>query len=136
RELLKALNLMNSKHQLTESGKLAIELGVEPRMAAMLSRSKSMKCTNTAALVAALLEEVERNTVDLLHSVHRFKQGKHSKQKVVSQRAQQLMKKLGHPFAAQDIDEQYVPVLLVAAFPGRIAPARDKAPGRLVHANG
>ncbi len=136
RKLLKALNLMNSKHQLTESGKLAIELGVEPRMAAMLARSKSMNCINTAALVAALLEDVERNTVDLLHSVHRFKQGKHSKQKVVSQRAQQLMKKLGHPFATQDIDEQYVPVLLAAAFPDRIAQARNKQHGRFVLANG
>lgn len=136
RALLQSLGLMSRHYQLTESGRLAMSLGVEPRIAAMLARAESLDCTNTAVLVAALLEESERNTTDFLHSVHRFKQDQHSKQKFVLQRAQHLMKKMGGQFSSHDVDESMVSGLLAFAFPDRIAQARSQQHGRFLLANG
>lgn len=143
RELLIRLALMNSDYQLTESGKLAIELGVEPRVAAMLAFANKLACANetetwieTAALVAALLEEPERNTTNLLHSAHRFVQGKHNKQKLVTQRAQNLARKLDVKFDSRRCDESLMATLLAVAFPDRIAQARNNQYGRYLLANG
>ncbi|WP_394145776.1 ATP-dependent helicase HrpB [Vibrio atypicus] len=136
KHLLHGLNLLDDKCQLTESGKLAVRLGVEPRTAAMLTLAKQKGLESTGAMVAALLEEPERNVVDFSHSVHRFLVGKHSKQKVVLQRAQALAKKLESRFEVNRCDESVVAVLIATAFPDRIAQARKNQAGRFLLANG
>lgn len=136
RSLLIALNLMDNQLQLTSAGKLAAELGVEPRSAAILAGAKSGVYASTAALVVALLEEPERHIVDFTHSVHRAIHSKHSKQKVVQQRAQILSKKLAASFSLSDVDEGLVPVLLAMGFPDRIAQRRGNQQGRFLLANG
>ncbi len=140
RELLISLGLMNSNYQLTESGKLVIELGVEPRIGAMLAFAKGFSVgsawVDTAVIITALLEEPERNIANLLHSVHRFTQSKHSKQKIVSARAQNLARKLGDKFDVRRCDESLVATLLAVAYPDRIAQARANQYGRFLLANG
>ncbi|KLN64167.1 ATP-dependent helicase HrpB [Vibrio sp. VPAP30] len=132
--LLVQLGLLDNKSQLTEAGKLASKLGLEPRSCAMLAKAN---CSlETASAIVALLEEPERNTLDFMHSMHRFKQGKHSKQKMVIERAKVIAKRMGHRFCLDDVDESRVAVLLAQAFPDRIAKARVNQIGRFLLANG
>lgn len=132
--LLQQLNLLDAKGQLTEAGHLAGKLGLDPRMASMLSKAESSHATATA--LVALLEEPERNTLDFTHSVHRFVHKQHSKQKVVLQRAKALASRFGRSFDIADIDESMISPLLAIAFPDRIAQARSNQHGRFVLANG
>ncbi|MEZ8099736.1 ATP-dependent helicase HrpB [Vibrio bivalvicida] len=132
--LLVQLGLLDNKSQLTEAGKLASKLGLEPRSCAMLAKAN---CSlETASAIVALLEEPERNTLDFMHSMHRFKQGKHSKQKMVIERAKVIAKRMGHRFCLDNVDESRVAVLLAQAFPDRIAKARVNQIGRFLLANG
>ena len=132
--LLEQLDLLDEKGQLTEAGKLAGKLGLDPRMASMIAKADGSY--STAVALVALLEETERNTLDFTHSVHRFKQGRHNKQKVVSQRAKALAARLGQSFDINDLDEAMIGPLLAIAFPDRIAQARSNQPGRFILANG
>ncbi|NVD05709.1 ATP-dependent helicase HrpB [Vibrio sp. JPW-9-11-11] len=132
--LLAQLDLLDEKGLLTEAGKLAGKLGLDPRMASMLAKAESSY--STAIALAALLEEAERNSLDFTHSVHRFKQGRHHKQKLVSQRAKALADRLGQSFDMNDLDEAIIGPLLALAFPDRIAQARVNQLGRFVLANG
>lgn len=134
KSLLQQLGLIDAKGQLMESGKKAGELGLDPRSSAMLAGAHDR--TKTAIALVALLEEPERNTLDFLHSVHRFKSGKHSKQRIVMQRAKALSARLGIRFELADIDESQVAMLLAIAFPDRIGQARVNQLGRFVLANG
>tara|TARA_Y100001960_G_C14771761_1_gene880538 strand:- start:893 stop:3352 length:2460 start_codon:yes stop_codon:yes gene_type:complete len=136
RALLKSLQLLDEKGQLTPAGTLAVTLGVEPRIAAMLAIAESQHWLDTGVMIAALLEEPERHQVDFAHSVHRFKQGKHAKQSVVQQRAQSLAKKFAIQFSIPRCDESLVAILLANAFPDRIAQARINQLGRFLLANG
>jgi len=54
-------------------GKEAHRLGVEPRIAAMLLKveNENPALFNSAVALAALLEEPERQILDLQHSLHR-----------------------------------------------------------------
>lgn len=134
KSLLQQLGLIDAKGQLMESGKKAGELGLDPRSSAMLAGAHDR--TKTAIALVALLEEPERNTLDFLHSVHRFKSGKHSKQRIVMQRVKALSARLGIRFELADIDESQVAMLLAIAFPDRIGQARVNQLGRFVLANG
>ncbi|RTZ15003.1 ATP-dependent helicase HrpB [Vibrio aquaticus] len=134
KSLLQQLGLIDDKGQLTESGKKAGELGLDPRSSAMLAGAQHH--TKTAVAIVALLEDPERNTLDFLHSVHRFKSGKHSKQRIVMQRAKALAARLGIRFDLGDIEESQVATLLAIAFPDRIGQSRLNQLGRFVLANG
>ncbi|MDC5804103.1 ATP-dependent helicase HrpB [Vibrio europaeus] len=134
RALLVQLGLLDSKGQLTEAGNLAAKLGLEPRACAMLAKANDS--SQTAAAIIALLEEPERNTLDFMHSVHRLKLSKHSKQKMVIERARTIAKRIGSDFSLTGIDESSVACLLALAFPDRIAQARSNQLGRFLLANG
>ncbi|TFH91054.1 ATP-dependent helicase HrpB [Vibrio ouci] len=134
KSLLLQLGLIDSKGQLTEAGVLAGELGLEPRTSAMLANAGGE--LNTALAISALLEEPERNTLDFMHSVHRLKSAKHSKQKLVTQRAKTLAAKMKHRFELSQINESQVACLLAMAFPDRVAQARRNQLGRFILANG
>ncbi|MDA0148648.1 ATP-dependent helicase HrpB [Vibrio sp. LaRot3] len=142
RQLLQRLGLMDDSHQLTPLGQQAQQLGGEPRSMAMLMHAKQHSgWLDTAIAVAALIEEPERNVSDLLHSVHRFKQGKHSKQSMVSRRAQALGQKLNSPFKANNINESLVGLVLALAYPDRLAQNRGvhqgvSQQGKFILANG
>ena len=141
RALLNSLGLLDNKHQLTPMGQRAQRLGLDPRIGAMLvqasqEENQQKKWCSTALATAALLEEPERNIVDFVHSVQRLKEKKHSKQRVVELRAQNLSSKLKVKFSLVDVDERQVAIVLALAFPDRVAQSRSKQGGRYLLANG
>ncbi|GAB2668549.1 ATP-dependent helicase HrpB [Vibrio panuliri] len=136
RALLISLGLMDAKYQLTAVGKKVHQLGLEPRTGSMLVHALAHDAwQNSALALAALLEEPERNVVDFAHSVQRLQLNKHSKQKVVMARAQNLAHKLNLQFKLADLDERLMPVLLALAFPDRVAQRRAHSE-RFLLANG
>ncbi|MGF1909003.1 ATP-dependent helicase HrpB [Vibrio kasasachensis] len=127
RALLLSLGLMDEMFQLTAMGQRAQQLGLEPRISSMLVQASNNKdWVNTAIVIAALIEEPERNVLDFSHSVQRFIANKHSKQKLVQQRAQSLASKLKSKFVLSDVDERLVAILLALAFPDRVAQRRSQ----------
>ncbi|MBE3792541.1 ATP-dependent helicase HrpB [Vibrio parahaemolyticus] len=138
KQLLFSLGLITEQGQLTAEGKQAHDLGVEPRAAAMLikSQSHSDKMVNVALAAVALIEEPERNTTNIAHSLHRWLSGSHPKQSLLLKRAQSLAHKLDTTFSLREVDEDVLPLVLSLAFPDRIAQQRTNQFGRFALANG
>ncbi|MGY6429194.1 ATP-dependent helicase HrpB [Vibrio parahaemolyticus] len=138
KQLLFSLGLITEQGQLTAEGKQAHDLGVEPRAAAMLikSQSHSDKMVNVALAAVALIEEPERNTTNIAHSLHRWLSGSHSKKSLLLKRAQSLAHKLDTTFSLREVDEDVLPLVLSLAFPDRIAQQRTNQFGRFALANG
>ncbi|EGR3361560.1 ATP-dependent helicase HrpB [Vibrio parahaemolyticus] len=138
KQLLFSLGLITEQGQLTAEGKLAHDLGVEPRAAAMLikSQSHSDKMVNVALAAVALIEEPERNVTNIAHSLHRWLSGSHPKQSLLLKRAQSLAHKLDTTFSLREVDEDALPLVLSLAFPDRIAQQRANQFGRFALANG
>ncbi|HCE2905987.1 TPA: ATP-dependent helicase HrpB [Vibrio parahaemolyticus] len=136
--LLFSLGLITEQGQLTAEGKLAHDLGVEPRAAAMLikSQSHSDKMVNVALAAVALIEEPERNVTNIAHSLHRWLSGSHPKKSLLLKRAQSLAHKLDTTFSLREVDEDALPLVLSLAFPDRIAQQRANQFGRFALANG
>ncbi|EKO3978288.1 ATP-dependent helicase HrpB [Vibrio fluvialis] len=137
RSLLCTLGLMDERHQLTAQGKAAHELGVEPRIAAMLlaAQAQSPAHMQSALALAALLEEPERQVLDVQHSLHRWQQGKHNKARTMNQRATALAHKLDDSFDLRRVDTTLLSVVACLAFPDRIAQQRGQH-GQFLLANG
>ncbi|WP_136486140.1 ATP-dependent helicase HrpB [Vibrio sp. H11] len=137
RSLLAALDLMDSRQQLTASGKEAHALGVEPRIAAMLlaARQHGEACLYSALALAALLEEPERQVFDVSHSLQRWQQGRHPHSKVLHQRATALAHKLDSGFALRAVKPSQLAQVACLAFPDRIAQQRGQH-GQFLLANG
>ncbi|WP_274062408.1 ATP-dependent helicase HrpB [Vibrio parahaemolyticus] len=138
KQLLFSLGLITEQGQLTAEGKQAHDLGVEPRAAAMLIKSKSHsdKMVNVALAAVALIEEPERNVTNIAHSLHRWLSGSHPKQSLLLKRAQSLAHKLDTTFSLREVDEDALPLVLSLAFPDRIAQQRANQFGRFALANG
>ncbi|EJG2018052.1 ATP-dependent helicase HrpB [Vibrio parahaemolyticus] len=138
KQLLFSLGLITEQGQLTAEGKLAHDLGVEPRAAAMLikSQSHSDKMVNVALAAVALIEEPERNVTNIAHSLHRWLSGSHPKKSLLLKRAQSLAHKLDTTFSLREVDEDALPLVLSLAFPDRIAQQRANQFGRFALANG
>ncbi len=136
--LLQQLGLLDHSRQFTAQGKQAQQLGLDPRIASMLIKAKqhSNDLLNAAIAAAALIEEPERNISDLQHSLYRLKQGKHTRNRYISQRAQALAAKLKHKFDLQTVDESHLSLALCLAFPDRIAQSRGKQNHQFLLANG
>ncbi|EGQ8109703.1 ATP-dependent helicase HrpB [Vibrio parahaemolyticus] len=138
KQLLFSLGLITEQGQLTAEGKLAHDLGVEPRAAAMLikSQSHSDKMVNVALAAVALIEEPERNVTNIAHSLHRWLSGSHPKKSLLLKRAQSLAHKLDTTFSLREVDEDALSLVLSLAFPDRIAQQRANQFGRFALANG
>ncbi|HCG7389805.1 TPA: ATP-dependent helicase HrpB [Vibrio parahaemolyticus] len=138
KQLLFSLGLITEQGQLTAEGKQAHDLGVEPRAAAMLIKSKSHsdKMVNVALAAVALIEEPERNVTNIAHSLHRWLSGSHPKKSLLLKRAQSLAHKLDTTFSLREVDEDALPLVLSLAFPDRIAQQRANQFGRFALANG
>lgn len=137
-QLLERLDVLDTHHRLTALGKQAQALGLEPRIGSMLSKAKTHSdgLLSAAIVASALLEEPERNVTDLQHSLHRLKQGNHSKQSVLANRVNQLAKKLNSKVVLSKVDEFDLPLALSLAFPDRVAQSRKVGGGKFLLANG
>ncbi|UTT85976.1 ATP-dependent helicase HrpB [Vibrio pelagius] len=136
--LLQQLGLLDHSRQFTAQGKQAQQLGLEPRIASMLTKAKqhSSQLLNAAIAAAALVEEPERNVSDVQHSLYRLQQGKHARNHFMTQRVKVLSAKLEHKFDLQSVDESLLSLALCLAFPDRIAQSRGKQNHQFLLANG
>ncbi|RAS66541.1 ATP-dependent helicase HrpB [Vibrio diazotrophicus] len=136
--LLQSLGLMDKQNQLTAMGKEAHRLGVESRIAAMLLKveNENSALFNSAIALAALLEEPERQILDLQHSLHRWQQGSHPKSKQMTQRSNTLANKLDAVFSLSQVKSSLLPLVACLAFPDRIAQKRGQGYGQFLLANG
>ncbi|HFG1930895.1 TPA: ATP-dependent helicase HrpB [Vibrio cholerae] len=136
-QLLQRLGLLDARAQLTAYGKEAHLLGVEPRIAALLSADRLSESARQSALaLAVLFEEPERQVLDVQHSLHRLQQGRHPKQQLLLQRAQSLAHKLDTVFSLSSVDSVWLPLVACLAFPDRIAQQRGQQTGQFLLANG
>ncbi|WP_154203418.1 ATP-dependent helicase HrpB [Vibrio harveyi] len=138
KQLLIALGLLSEQGQLTPEGKIAHELGVEPRSAAMLIQAQQhdVKMLNTALAAVALIEEPERNITNIAHSLHRWVSGTHPKKSILHKRSQTVALKLDTMFSLSEVDERALPLVLSLAFPDRVAQKRSNQHGRFTLSNG
>lgn len=137
-QLLQRLGLLDERAQLTQAGKDAHQLGVEPRIAAMLLNAQRLGevALQSSLALAVLLEEPERQVVDVQHSLHRWQQGHHPQRKLLYQRAQSLAAKLDTVFSLAMVEEAWLGLVACLAFPDRIAQQRAQQPGQFLLANG
>lgn len=135
--LLADLQLLDTRGQLTSAGKQAHQLGVEPRLAAMLiwAAAQSPAYLSTAVALTALLEEPERQVLDIQHSLHRWQQRLHRQSSQLDQRASSLASLLSSRFCLSDVDERLLASVAYFAFPDRLAQQRGRH-GQYVLANG
>ncbi|MFZ8766598.1 ATP-dependent helicase HrpB [Vibrio harveyi] len=138
KQLLIALGLLSEQGQLTPEGKIAHELGVEPRSAAMLIQAQQhdVKMLNTALAAVVLIEEPERNITNIAHSLHRWVSGTHPKKSILHKRSQTVALKLDTMFSLSEVDERALPLVLSLAFPDRVAQQRSNQHGRFTLSNG
>lgn len=135
--LLVELELLDARGQLTRAGKQAHQLGIEPRLAAMLvwSAAKGRAYLATAIALAVLIEEPERQVLDIQHSLYRWQQQQHSKLNQWQRRAKALAQYFDYSFAIQDVDDRLLASVAYFAFPDRLAQQRAQH-GQYILANG
>ncbi len=136
--LLQKLQLIDEMGKQTTLGHQAHELGVEPRLASMLLQAKQLgaETLNAAIAVCCLIEEPERNELDLTQSLTRWQQGSHPRRSALSQRATVVAQRLSHRFVLGAINESLLGFVAVLAFPDRIAASRNVTSGHYLLANG
>ncbi|WP_234494523.1 ATP-dependent helicase HrpB [Vibrio maritimus] len=137
KSLLIALKLIDETGKATALGNEAYQLGVEPRMASMLLQANLIdeQALKSAVALCALIEEPERNEVDLRQSLHRWQQARHPRNNALKQRAKTLSSRFSCRFNVNEVDESLLGVVAALAFPDRIALARKQS-GLYVLANG
>lgn len=135
-DLLSSLDLIDQHNGLTLSGKQALHLAVEPRIAAMLADANDVPAQALACDVAALLGE--RDILRQQHSVDfrwRLEALQSGKAPLVKRNADALRKGLGLP-RTSIADNSYLAALLFKAFPDRVAQLREPASCSYKLANG
>ena len=144
KQLLIQLGLLNPQGQLTKLATQSQTLGIEPRYAAMLSHAnvRGEAYLQAALASVALLEEPERNSLDISHDWHRWQQNQHSKTAMLTRRSQQLARRcsisfgLNLAFELKKVDADLLAVCIAMAFPDRVAMRRRHSSGQYLLANG
>ncbi|MZI92566.1 ATP-dependent helicase HrpB [Vibrio sp. CAIM 722] len=137
RELLQQLCLMRSDYQLTAMGQDAHQLGLPPRTAAMLLQVQDDPLYFSAAVAAAvLLEEPEKNSLDISHSLYRWQEKRHPKSSWLYKRAQQLCFACDNEFNLATVTASQLSLVVAMAYPDRIAQLRDNSLGQFRLSNG
>ncbi|MTD40975.1 ATP-dependent helicase HrpB [Erwinia sp. CPCC 100877] len=127
RLLLQQLGALDDQGRLTAQGRQMAQLGVDPRLAAMLMAAATPDERSTAAMLAAILEEPPRGNSDSLMDALMRPQGNWRA------RSRQLLKRIhGEPGRC---DPELAPHLLVRGFADRIARRRGQQE-RYLLANG
>ncbi|MCW8330533.1 ATP-dependent helicase HrpB [Photobacterium sp. SDRW27] len=131
RDLLQSLGALDSRYQLTDSGKQIQQLGADPRHAAILLMAKQQDepAMMTAAMLVALLEDPPRgmNNPDLHFQLNLLESGKLPRSRQYMLRAKQHLAKLTNAVpAALAVAAEWVAPLMAAGFPDRIALSRGK----------
>lgn len=113
---LRQFGAIDATGSLTAKGRKMAELGVTPRLAAMLIASEGSDSLSTAALLTAIIEQPERRGAgDLRDSLTK-------PSAVWTTRARQVCRMLGERFSLSPLDDALAPLL--SAFADRIAHRR------------
>ncbi len=125
--MLTKLKLIDSAGKATQLGQRAYQLGVEPRLASMLLQAEALgeQALSCAIALCALIEEPERNEVDVRQSLHRWQQGTIARRSLLMQRAKAITSRFKHDFSLGRVEESLLGVVAALAFPDRIALARN-----------
>jgi ATP-dependent helicase HrpB len=136
-DLLTKLKLIDSTGKATQLGQRAYQLGVEPRLASMLLQAEALgeQALSCAIALCALIEEPERNEVDVRQSLHRWQQGIIARRSLLMQRAKAIASRFKLNFSLGRVEESLLGVVAALAFPDRIALARNHS-GHYLLANG
>lgn len=137
RDLLTKLKLIDNAGKATQLGQRAYQLGVEPRLASMLLQAEALgeQTLGCAIALCALIEEPERNEVDVRQSLHRWQQGTIARRSLLMQRAKTIASRFKQDFSLGRVEESLLGVVAALAFPDRIALARNHS-GHYLLANG
>lgn len=135
--LLKSLGLISSDRQMTSLGKQACQLGIEPRLAAMLLKinANHSHLMDTALGLIPLLEDPKPLWIDLSRTLTLLKEGKYKQQHAIK-RATNLGNKVGWSFNLSKIQEECAGLCLAMAFPDRVGQRRTGQHGQFILANG
>ncbi len=148
-QLLQQLGLLNEQGQVTAIGQQAQRLGLEPRFAAMLLRAQLLpepllpglgesasQYLSTALALIPLLEQPDRQELDLALSLSLYQLGRYRQQKSHVKRSLQLASYVEGNFVLDNIELDAVGICLAMAFPDRIAQLRTQKNGQYLLANG
>ena len=137
-DLLRQLNALNDKGQVTRHGQAIARLGTHPRIAHLLLLSVEKGLGMTGCCLAAILSErdllkgQQYRSADILNRVHLFESGKLASHddRGAFQRARRLMKQWQHRLkisASEIIQPGHAARLLLAAWPDRLAQRRGNS---------
>lgn len=138
RRLLQRLDLLDEHNQLTQHGRAAYHLSVEPRLASMLVHAThhGNDWLNAAIAGAVIVENADPRCDDVLMNLHEWQAGRHVKKHWLHQGAVKLAATLDSSFALREVDEHKLVLLLATAYPDRIGMRRAKATSEYVLSNG
>lgn len=127
--LLQQLQVLDPQEQLTAYGRTLYQFGTDIRLASMLQHARALETAHPgvlwlAVLLAALLEEGRLAQDDLYQQLQRL-QSRHSSYSRQYQQAQQLAKRL-NCLPVSSLPLAWVPVLLLRAYPDRLAQRRGQ----------
>ena len=128
--LLKNLDLLDSKNQITTHGEYASKLGLNPRFAHMLLNATDKKNLEDASLLAALLTDtpkILRNNDDLNRSLAQFKANRKQHPAQTRQAMSWINQVNKHPSVKKTTNPLSLAQLLALAFPDRIAQLRENS---------
>ncbi|NLS18923.1 ATP-dependent helicase HrpB [Rhizobium sp. P40RR-XXII] len=137
RTLLRQLGALDAENGLTARGRLMRELALPPRLAAMVISASEFGQAREAALLSVLLTEqgLGGQSIDLEDRLRRFKTEKGERAEASRRLAGRLAQAAGGNGSPVSSTPPLAGVLLLHAFPDRIALQRGGR-GRFVMANG
>lgn len=146
KELLQELSMLDNSFKITQFGEDALSLGVHPRFAYMILKASSLGFAYEACLLAALLSERDifkigsKDSDILSRFIHLFEKDFHNeyinthRAKEVLAQAEYFYKKLQKiqktPKRNTSLNQEILPVLLLFAYPDRLAKRRVKNDNR------
>ncbi|MDF1879414.1 ATP-dependent helicase HrpB [Sulfurimonas sp. SAG-AH-194-C20] len=146
KETLTTLEMLDSKHKITAFGKDAIKLGVHPRFAYMILKANTMGYAREATLLSAMLGERDvfknaRDESDLLSRFTHLKERDFDSAYIDGFVAREVIKQADFIFTKlkkmqnivkkeQTYDADIIAVLLLLAYPDRLAKRRVKNDNR------
>ncbi len=150
--LLGSLGAVDAKGQITPHGKTMLSLGIHPRLAHMVLRSRELGFGAEAILLAVLLSERDlfarsgERTADMSERFGKLRDALNGKSlspsiadnaKAILLAARELSRRLDVPLKLSEaFDDSMIAVLLALAYPDRIGRLRDAQNDRYLLANG
>ncbi len=152
KELLKKLEMLDESYKITTFGKDALSLGVHPRFAFMILKANNMGYSYEASLLCALLSEKEifRSSIKESDLVSRFVylyEKDFDSRYIVIHRAKEALRQANNFYAKlkkikkifvkkENFNIDILAVLLLLAYPDRLAKRRAKNDNRYKLSNG